>query len=71
MVIGMIFPVSYVPSEIVELTDVTVGEEVSMTIALFAPKELVAPGLASVKVALFNAVSFIVPEFKASELVAK
>jgi hypothetical protein len=40
---------------------VTVGAVVSITIALFAPRELVAPGAARVKTALFPAASFIVP----------
>ncbi len=41
-----------------------------MTIALFAPSELAAPGEARVNVALFPAASLMVPEFKANEVVA-
>jgi hypothetical protein len=45
---------------------VTVGAVVSITIALFAPRELEAPGAARVKVALLPAASFIVPSFRSS-----
>jgi hypothetical protein len=45
---------------------VTVGAVVSITIALFAPRELEAPGAARVKVALLPAASFIVPPFRSS-----
>ncbi len=51
-------------------TEVTVGAVVSITIALFAPSELAAAGVAKVNVALFPAASLIVPEFKAKEVVA-
>ena len=47
-----------------------VGAVVSMTIALLAPSEPLAPGEASVSVALFAAASRIVPPFSASEVVA-
>ena len=47
-----------------------VGAVVSITRALLAPSELVAPGEASVRVALLPAASLIVPPFRASELVA-
>ena len=40
-----------VPSEVVEVTFVTVGTTPSITSALFAPKEPDAPGDAKVKVA--------------------
>ena len=43
-----------------EVTLVTVGTVVSITNALFAPKELVAPGVAKVKIAEFKAASFMV-----------
>ena len=46
------------------------GFEVSIISALLAPKELVAPGDAKVRVAAFSATSFIVPLFKVKELVA-
>ncbi len=46
------------------------GAVVSMIIALFEPNEFAAPGVASVKVALFPAASLMVPEFKASDVVA-
>ena len=43
-----------------------VGAVVSMISALFAPKELVAPGVARVRVASLPTASFIVPLFNAS-----
>ena len=49
----------------------TVGTVVSIINALFAPKELVVPGLAKVNVASLRAASLIVPLFNANELVAK
>ena len=52
------------------LVIVTVGAVVSMTIALFAPSEPLAPGEASVSVALLAAASRIVPPFSASDVVA-
>ena len=52
-----------------KLTLLIVGTLVSTINALLAPKELVAPGLAKVKVAAFNAASLIVPLFNAKELV--
>jgi hypothetical protein len=45
---------------------VIVGAVVSITMALFAPSELVAPGAASVKTALFPAASLIVPLLRSS-----
>ena len=48
----------------------TVGTTPSMTKALLAPSERVAPGLVSVKVALLFVASFMVPELRASEVVA-
>ena len=53
-----------------DLAKVTVGAVVSITIALLAPSELVAPGEASVSVALFKAASRIVPLFNDNEFVA-
>ena len=47
-------------------TPVIIGMAVSITIALLAPKELVAPGLGNVNVAALPAASLIVPLFKAS-----
>ena len=47
----------------------TVGMVPSTTIALLAPKEFVAPGLAKVNVAVLRAASLIVPLFNANELV--
>ena len=58
------------PFAVVDVTDDTIGAPVSITKALFAPNEPEAPGLASVKVALFPAPSRIVPLFNAKELVA-
>ena len=47
-------------------TEDMVGTVLSITIALLAPKELEAPGEASVKVALFPTASLMVPLFSAS-----
>ena len=61
------------PTSIVSMsfpTKVISGAVVSITSALFAPREFVVPGLTKVKVALFVAASLIVPEFNASELVS-
>ena len=58
------------PFDLVEVTELTVGNVVSIISALFAPKEFVAPGDASVRVAALPATSLIVPLFNASELVA-
>ena len=49
--------------------NVTVGKA-WITIALFAPIDPAAPGVASVNVALFPAASLMVPLFSASEPVA-
>ena len=49
---------------------VITGIVVSITSVLFAPRELAFPGLTKVKVASFVAASLIVPEFRASEVVA-
>ena len=59
----------YVPSAVVAETLDTVGAVLSITIALFAPSELAAPGVARVRVAglLGDAVWDIVPPFSASE----
>ncbi len=53
-----------------DVTFVTVGAMPSMTIALLAPKEFAAPGVAKVNVALLRAASLIVPELRAKEVVA-
>ena len=45
------------------------GALVSITILLFAPNDPAAPGVTSVNVALFPAVSLIVPLFSASAVV--
>ncbi|MGV1045204.1 hypothetical protein [Limnohabitans sp.] len=45
---------------------VVVGAVVSISIALLAPKELAAPGVANVTVALLPAASLMVPLFKAN-----
>ena len=52
------------------LVIVTAGAVVSMTIALLAPSEPLAPGEASVSVASLAAASRIVPPFSASDDVA-
>ena len=64
------FPAVTVPP--VVMTDPTVksaGTVVSTIKYLLALNELVAPGLAKVKVAAFNAASLIAPLFNAKELV--
>ena len=48
----------------------TVGDVVSISMSLLTAKEPAAPIAGSVKVPAFNAASFIVPEFRASEVVA-
>ena len=53
----------------VEVTEETVGTIPSTTKALFAPRELVAPGEANVRVAAFPAPSLMVPLLSASALV--
>ena len=63
------FPSLYAAFVVVELTDDTVGPVVSIINALFAPREFVAPGVASVNVAAFPDASLMVPLFKASALV--
>lgn len=45
------------------------GTAVLMTMALLAPNELAAPGVASVKVPALPAASLIVPLFKAKAVV--
>ena len=52
--------------EALDDTDDMVGITPSITIALFAPREFVAPGLASVNVAALPAASLIVPLFNAN-----
>ena len=52
-----------------DVTEVTVEAVVSIINALLSPSELAAPGEASVSVASFKAASFMLPEFKAKELV--
>ena len=49
-----------------ELTPLIVGAVVSISSALFAPKEPESPGVDNVRVALFPAASFIVPLFNES-----
>lgn len=56
---------------VLEVTFVTVAAVVSMTSALFAPREFVAPGVASVRTALFPATSLMVPAFSVSAAVDK
>jgi hypothetical protein len=50
----------------VEVTLVTLGEVVSMTIALAFEIEPAPPGVGRVRVALLDAASRMVPEFNAS-----
>ena len=68
-VIGITSPTLYEPLTAVEVTPVTVGTVVSITKSLLAPKELVAPGLAKVKLAEFKAASFMV--LKLLEIIAR
>ena len=53
-----------------EVTELTVGAVVSMTMFFAFPRLPAAPGAARVSVALLVAVSLIVPPFKVSEVVA-
>ena len=53
-----------------EVTPLTVGAVVSMTMFLALPRLPAAPGEARVSVASFVAVSLIVPPFSVSESVA-
>ena len=62
-------PILYVPSPVDDVTLLTVGAVVSITMALLLPNEPVAPGDGSVKTALFPAASLIVPPFNANALV--
>ena len=57
------------PFATVEVTLVTVGAVVSITMFLLLPNEPTAPGPARVRVALLVAASRIVPPFKASAVV--
>lgn len=52
-----------------DVTLVTVAGVVSITSALFAPRELVAPGVGSVSIAAFPAVSLMVPPFSTRAVV--
>ena len=54
-----------------ELTLLTVGAVVSMTIAFWPPRLEAPPTVGSVSVALFPAASLIVPPASASEFVAE
>ena len=49
IVTAMTSPVRYLPSAVVDDTEVTVGTAVSIISALFAAKELAAPGVGKVK----------------------
>jgi hypothetical protein len=60
--------IAYVPLGVAELTLVTVGSVVSMTMFLLAPSEAGAPGDGKVSVALLPAASLIVPLFRVSEV---
>ena len=52
----------------IEVTPLTVGAVVSMTMFLALPRLPAAPGAASVSVALFVAASLIVPPFSVSDV---
>jgi hypothetical protein len=58
-----------VPAEAVELTAVTVGAVVSITIVVLALREPEAPGDANVSTALVPAALSMLPPFKVKELV--
>ena len=58
--IDIVLPTLYEPFVVVELTEVTVGAVVSMTMLLLAPKLFAAPGVASVKLASLPTESLIV-----------
>ena len=57
-------PALKVPSAVAAETADTVGCAPSITNALFAPKELLAPGVARVNIAAFPDASTMVPLFK-------
>ena len=59
--IGITSPTLYDPFAAIEVTFDTVGSVLSTTMALLAPKEFAAPGLASTSVAAFPAISLIEP----------
>ena len=59
------------PLAVVEVTLVTVGAVVSMTMFLLAPSEPRAPGVGSVRVALLVAASLIVPPLSVRADVAR
>ena len=59
-------PDLYVPSEVLEVTLVTVGTVVSTTISLFAPREPAVPGLTRVTVAALPTVSLMLPPLRAN-----
>ena len=63
-------PALYEPLAVAEVTELTVGAAVSMTMFLLAPRLLAAPGVASVRVALLVAASWIVPPLRARAVVA-
>ena len=69
MVIAITPSALKVPSAVVAETADTVGCAPSITRALFAPSELVAPGAANVKVATLPDASTMVPLFKARAVV--
>ena len=68
--IETVAPALYEPFAVDEVTELTVGAVVSMTMFLALPRLPAAPGAASVSVALFVAASLIVPPFSVSEVVA-
>ena len=59
----------YVPSSVVDVTDVIVGAVVSTTKASLAANDPASPGVANVSVALFPPTSWIVPPFNANAVV--
>ena len=67
---GMTFPTLQNPLEAVELTSATIATVLSITIALFAPREFDAPGLGRESIEIFPTSSLIVPLFNAREFVA-
>src|SRR6185436_3734044 len=53
-----------------QVLEITVGAVVSITIFLLLPREPAAPGVGSVRIALFPAASLIVPPLRVSAVVA-
>ena len=66
----MVWPALYTPSAVEAVTPLTVGGVVSTTMALLAPSEFVAPGVARARVAGLPAGSRMVPLLRVSAAVS-